>query len=104
MKSEELLVLLSDADDTMIAEAKEDHKRKKPWLRWGALAACLCLITVGVIRLRGDHVPEATIQPWSSTMDAEDYFRNSRGDEAGQESHSPNLIMPPYALAVSLDT
>ena len=61
MKSEELLKLLGDVDDRLITEAKEHPKRKKPWLRWAALAACLCLLSVGVIRLAGDQAPEAAV-------------------------------------------
>ncbi len=45
MTNETLFEAMSNISDKHIAEAKQETKTKKTaWLRWGALAACICLI------------------------------------------------------------
>lgn len=40
-------------DDDPISEAAANKRtKKKPWVRWGAIAACLCLAAVGVLTLQ----------------------------------------------------
>ncbi len=45
-KEEKLLRAIGGVDDDLIADAMEPQKRKKQpaWLRWTAVAACLCLL------------------------------------------------------------
>ena len=44
--------LIGNADEDMIADAAETAKRKYPvWLRWGAVAACVCLLAAGALAL-----------------------------------------------------
>ena len=52
MKANDLLDLIGNADDKMIAEAKTTRKsRKNTWIKWGAMAACLCLVVVGIVTI-----------------------------------------------------
>lgn len=48
MKKEEFCQILGDISEKHIADARADRKTKKPaLLKWGAIAACLCLVLVG---------------------------------------------------------
>lgn len=48
MKSNDLLDIIGNTDDGMIAAAKNHQKRKKnTWAKWVAIAACLCLVAIG---------------------------------------------------------
>lgn len=56
MKREDLYLALTDIDDSLIEEAARDIQRGKrrvqPWmLRFGALAACFCLLVLPMVRL-----------------------------------------------------
>lgn len=52
MKANDLLDLIGNADDNLITEAKVQKKTKKnAWVKWCAMAACLCLVAVGAIGL-----------------------------------------------------
>jgi hypothetical protein len=45
MKSDELLEIIGEAQDEYILDARKTHKKQNPvWVKWAALAACLCLI------------------------------------------------------------
>ena len=49
MTNEKLYEVLGDINEKHINEARAYHKAKKPgWVKWGAMAACLCLIVAGV--------------------------------------------------------
>lgn len=54
MKEEKLLRAIGGIDDDMIDSAMETQKKKHPtWVRWTAIAACLCLmltVTVGATK------------------------------------------------------
>ncbi len=48
MTNEKLYEVLGDINEKYVKEAREYRKAKKPvWLKWGAMAACLCLVVVG---------------------------------------------------------
>lgn len=51
MKNEKLLDAIGSIDDNLVHNAVHDNfKKKKPvWVKWGAIAACLCLIVVAII-------------------------------------------------------
>lgn len=52
MKSNELLEVIGEAQDDYILDANTPHKKTRPvWVKWAAMAACLCLIVVGGWRL-----------------------------------------------------
>lgn len=45
MTNEKLYEVLGDINENHINEARAYHKAKKPgWVKWGAIAACLCLM------------------------------------------------------------
>lgn len=49
MKNEKLLMAMGNIDDALISGAVNDTKAKKKnaWLKWGAVAACLCVVVAG---------------------------------------------------------
>ena len=56
MKANDLLDLIGNADDNLITEAKVQKKTKKnAWVKWCAMAACLCLVAVGAIGLYNSY-------------------------------------------------
>lgn len=45
MKKEEFCEILGSIDENYVTEAREDRKAQKPgWIKWRAVAACLCLL------------------------------------------------------------
>lgn len=56
MKSNELLDLIGEAQDEYILDAKAPVKKGRPsWVKWVALAACLCVAVMGFFPLLGNH-------------------------------------------------
>lgn len=54
MKERRLLNALGKVDKEYIEEASLVQQTKRPnWLKWGAIAACLCLLVVGGINMAG---------------------------------------------------
>ena len=51
MNGKELLEAMSFIDEELLAEA-EAPVRKSGWTRWGALAACLCILLLGTFSFR----------------------------------------------------
>ncbi|MBQ3010635.1 MAG: DUF4179 domain-containing protein [Oscillospiraceae bacterium] len=51
MKSERLISVMNDLNDELVEGAVKDTgaSRKRGWLKWGAAAACLCLVVVGAV-------------------------------------------------------
>ena len=53
MKKEELFDIIGEVDDQKVAAAgmamNTQKKSRSNWLKWGAMAACLCLVVVGAI-------------------------------------------------------
>lgn len=49
MKNEKLLNVIGKIDDELISGAVNDKKIKKKnaWIKWGAVAACLCVVVAG---------------------------------------------------------
>ena len=48
MKKEEFCEVLGDINENYVKETRAVHKAKKPgWMKWGAMAACLCLLVAG---------------------------------------------------------
>lgn len=53
MKEERILSILNQVDEKYIKEAEPMNKTKKKnnWMKWGAMAACLCLVVVGALTI-----------------------------------------------------
>lgn len=74
MKQEEFFEVLADLDDAYIAEANEPVKRAKKkqshrLLKWGAIAACLCLVVGGFYQyMRGGKKLELSEQSKGVTV------------------------------------
>lgn len=52
MTNEKLYEVLGGIDEKHVKEAREYRKAKKPiWIKWGAMAACLCLVVAVVLPL-----------------------------------------------------
>lgn len=119
MKYKRLLDRIGEIDDRYIAEAAPgaESSARPAWVRWAALAACLCLIVAviplasGVLHRSGrtedpaseNAVSEPEVPHAPQSLSAEDYFRNSRSGGSQAESSEASLVMPPYAVAVSLN-
>ena len=67
MTNEKLYEVLGDINEKYVKEAREYHKAKKPvWIKWGAMAACLCLVVVGALgvpALQGEYGGAGNRQP-----------------------------------------
>lgn len=61
MKKEELFDILGEVDEQKVADANKDFskskKLQKNLLKWGALAACICIVTVSIIGISTKKQP-----------------------------------------------
>lgn len=61
MKKEELFNIIGEVDEQKVAEAnKNATKKKQPqktWLKWGAFAACICIVIASVIGISTKREP-----------------------------------------------
>lgn len=52
MRKEYFAEVLGDINEKHIAEARVERKAKRPvWVKWSAMAACLCLVVVGAFNI-----------------------------------------------------
>lgn len=67
MRKEEFAEAFGDINEKHIAEARADRKAKKPvWIKWGAMAACLCLvvgIAIPVLNPKGGPGQDDDLRP-----------------------------------------
>lgn len=67
MRKEEFAEVLGDISEKHIVDARADRKAQKPvWLKWGAIAACLCLvigIAIPVLNLKGGPGQDDPLRP-----------------------------------------
>ena len=62
MRKENFAEAFGEINEKHIVEARADRKAKKPvWLKWGAMAACLCLVMCGGVML--NRFPVETPDP-----------------------------------------
>ena len=61
MKKEELFDIIGEVEEQKILEANKGVSKKKKaqktWLKWGALAACICIVIVSVIGISTKKQP-----------------------------------------------
>ena len=76
MRKEEFCEVIGDINEDYVRGARECRKAKKPvWIKWGAMAACLCLVVVGafvVPTLQGEHGvvdPQPSVTPGPSIVE-----------------------------------
>jgi hypothetical protein len=105
MKKEELYEIIEGIDEKYINEAEiVQLKRRRPaWMKWTAVAACLCLIVIGAIQFSVNRNDNTNVQQWSQSISAKDYFKNSHKANSQNVGSSASLVMPPYAVAVSIN-
>ncbi|MBE5861664.1 MAG: hypothetical protein E7295_02300 [Lachnospiraceae bacterium] len=88
MKSNDLLDMIGNVDDGLIAEAK--NGKRSPiarWAKWVAAAACLCLVA-GILfhyTIAKKH-NENHVQTWNAAYTAADYFLYADAGEAQSAS------------------
>ena len=58
MTAEELFRAIGTADEEFLEHSERRVKRRSPWRRLAAAAACLCLIAAGSWALHGEHIRE----------------------------------------------
>ena len=69
MKTPRIVYAVGLIDDDLIAAAAQSKVTKRSiWLRWGALAACLCVIAVAVFVTTPSLTPEEEADPFSITV------------------------------------
>ena len=97
--NEKLIDAVGKIDDALIEETDALRRKKKQrrpvWMKWGAAAACLCLIAAGAFALL--HRPQGnTVQQWRPGYAAE-YFRfcdTGDGGAAASESKAEADSLP----------
>ena len=70
MKKEDIFEALNDIDDQYIEQA-EKKSAKKTWAKWAGLAACLCLVIVGVFAVFKPSESGAGVDAGGANMDVE---------------------------------
>lgn len=66
MTVQQLSDALNQIDDELLPAGEREEKtagKKRPWLRLGAAAACLCLVAAGVFAATGPHPDAAPVWP-----------------------------------------
>jgi hypothetical protein len=102
MKQENISEAMNFIDDDLIDRADEARSEKKskkyPWIKWGAAAACLCLVAVGAVHMLVSGRSRPVLE-WSEGFQAADYFAYNEKAEIGESSSSSSLPMSaiPYA-------
>lgn len=83
MTREELFEVMEDIDERFVKEAKEPRaKRKTPgWLKWGALAACLCLVVITALwaDVADEPIGNDRATPPMVRVNGTDYMLTGRG-------------------------
>lgn len=103
MKQELLSDALNDLNEDLIAETDKLRQRtnfgKKRLIRWGAAAACLCVVLLGVWAALRTDASGSPVLTWNSGFKAEDYFMYNESDQ-GSALSSGNMdsqFERPYA-------
>lgn len=84
MKQELLIDALNDLDEDLIAETDKIRQRtssgKKRLIRWGAAAACLCVVLLGAWMALKPDTSGNPVLTWNNGFKAEDYFKYNKSD------------------------
>ena len=107
MKADELLDMIGNTDDKMIAEAKITKKsRKNTWVKWGAMAACLCLVAIGsIVTISNRNNPSNVDLPQSDTgNETSQYNQTDIGHKVPQYNLSASDIAALFPTAAREET
>ncbi|MCR5767039.1 MAG: hypothetical protein K6G45_00910 [Lachnospiraceae bacterium] len=110
MKADKLIDALGEIRDDFIEDAEINDAEinvtgEKIWIRYVVAAACLCVIAMSWILIsHGMRRSTHSVQQWSNSMTAADYFGNSRNSKDKGSSASADLVMMPYAVSLSINS
>lgn len=92
MKANDLLDVIGNVDDSIIAEAEKSRKPSTTrWTKWAVAAACLCLVIGGIFYIANTiDRSENHIQIWKTSYTAADYFKYADKGE-GQFAESKSI-------------
>jgi hypothetical protein len=101
MTNEKLYEVLGDINEKHIGEAHRTtaKSKKHAWVKWGAIAACLCLVVlVGAVHRISPGNSSNPVLEWSKGFQAADYFTYNEENENGvSSSASLDTSAIPYA-------
>ena len=82
MTNEKLLDAIGKIDDSLIHNAVNDiFKKKKPvWLKWGVMAACLCLVIAGAVMMLQNGNGRMIISNYASAGSSGSYAEPAPGE------------------------
>lgn len=90
MRKEDFAEVLGDINEKHIVEARVERKAKKSvWIKWGAMAACLCLAVAGVIHLNADDsLNTGNVIPDGATIETENVGSGNSYEESNKETNT----------------
>jgi hypothetical protein len=99
MRKEDFVEVLGDINENYVKEAETVKKSRKPaWMKWGAAAACLCLVVVGAVYLLAPGSSGKPVLEWSEGFRAANYFKyNNKMEATSSSSSSDSIAVAPYA-------
>lgn len=101
MRGHELLNAMEYLNPAYIEAADALPRAKRSgWRRWGALAACLCLVVAGAVGLFFPQNTNREALQWREGFPAEDYFKYNPDTGSATAGCFPEDFMPHGAVAV----
>ena len=101
-RSRRLFDGMTNVDEDLVEEAQTKAVRRvRPWVKWAAAAACLCLVAVGVLALRGNGGTAIMApNPGNTANDPAEIGGQEKPGEAsepvmmpdGTDSHDPEIV------------
>ena len=89
MKREELFNIIGEVDEQKVAAAgmaMNTKKKSRPvWVKWGAMAACLCLVVVGAFGGVHSHTKQYVVSNNIVVLSATEYSDTISSSEVSQE-------------------
>ena len=88
MRKEELFNIIGEVDEQKVAAAgmAMNTKKSRPvWVKWGAMAACLCLVVVGAFGGVHSHTKQYVVSNNIVVLSATEYSDTISSSEVSQE-------------------
>ena len=93
MRKEDLFEVLGELDDDVVGDAKTMVKKKMGWRAWGALAACLCLVTsVGAFVFHPHQDGDITIEPGIADVAPMVYVNDTLYKQSSDQQGYPEFM------------